>query len=65
MHDDAPLALLDDVGKYRQAGRLAGISTRKHINVAAFSPGDIGRGMDSLLHILAIKVQRRKLGLRE
>jgi hypothetical protein len=65
MINGSSLALLDSIRQHGKGRGQAGIPFGEHIDVRAFGPVNIGRCMDSLLHICTIKVQRSELDIWE
>lgn len=65
MNNDSPVALVYDVGQNGKCRWKTSISVREHINVGAFGPVDMGRGVNSCLDVWSLKVKGRHLDLRE
>ena len=61
MNDNAPVALLNNVRKYGKRRWQAGVSVGEDIDLRAFVPSLVKGGVDSLLHVLAVEVNRRLL----
>ena len=66
MDDYGPLALLNHTGQNAvQRGRIARISIRKDVYIAAFLPGDVYRSVDSFFDVLPVEIQGGHLDLFE
>ena len=61
MNDNAPVTPLNDARKHGERRRQASIPIGEDVNLRALGPSLVEGGMDSLLHILTIEVNR---GLR-
>lgn len=59
MHDDASDILFDDAREHSKRGGETIIPVREDEGVGALGPGLVERSVDSFLHVLAIKVDRR------
>lgn len=58
MHDDAPVAFLDNVWKHSKRRRQAGVSVWEDIIVRAFSPGGVYRCVDGIFDVSTVEVKR-------
>ena len=58
MNNNRPITLLDNIRKDRKRRRQARITTGENVDIGAFFPRDIDRGVDGLLDVFTVKVER-------
>lgn len=56
MNDNSPVALFDDIGQDGEGRRQTSISMREDVDVRAFRPTDIDRGVNGFLDVCAVEV---------